>query len=144
MFDKDKIQQEGNSKAPICKSCGVKTYLTSFRFINNRNRKRKYNKNYSRLIYMCPNCHQYVNVHKGTNEPLGFPGDKELRLWRVFTHYIFDKMWQKLGNRNKAYKWLARKLKISIDDCHIGKFDSAQCKTTIELCIKEMSRKPND
>lgn len=136
----DKDTEEFKSRAPICKICGVKTYLTSFRYIrSNKNKKHKRN---GRLIYICPNCHRYVNVHKDTNKPLGFPGDKELRLWRTYTHYIFDKLWQRSGNRKKAYTWLARKMNIEVSQCHIGMFDSTQCKIAIELCIKELSRKP--
>lgn len=141
-MDKDKETFE--SKAPICKKCGAKTYLTSFYYIrNSRQRiKRKYSRGNRRLIYICPICHSYVNVHRNTNEPLGYPGDKELRLWRKFTHNVFDSLWHKTGNRQKAYTWLARKLKIEQTKCHIGMFDSNLCKKTIELCLKEMARKP--
>lgn len=136
------MEDEYKSKAPICKTCGVKTYLTSFYYLKNR-RSRK-NKSNCRLIYMCPQCHRYVNVHRGTNEPLGFPGDKELRIWRKFTHSVFDRLWQRNGNRNKTYQWLAKKLNIEFEECHIGNFDSKQCKKTIEICIKELARKPQN
>lgn len=137
-----KPMEDSESKAPICKMCGVRTYLTSFYYIGNRSSRRKH-KNNGRLIYMCPKCHHYVNVHKGTNKPLGYPGDKELRLWRIVTHYVFDKLWHKSGNRKKTYTWLSRILKIEESDCHIGMFDSEQCKKTIEICLKELARKPN-
>lgn len=131
--------EEYKSNAPICKICGVKTYLTSFRYF----KKRKKGKGDNRLIYMCPKCHNFVNVHKQTNQPLGFPGSKEVRLWRTYAHRIFDKLWeQKHMTRTKAYTWLSRKMKISSEECHIGMFDSSQCKLVIELCIKELSRKP--
>lgn len=139
-MEKDKVE-DFQSRAPICKMCGVKTYLTSFRYIKSR-RKKKHKGN-NRLIYMCPNCHNYVNVHKETNLPLGHPGDKEVRIWRIFTHKVFDKVWQKTGNRAKAYTWLARRMGINEKDCHIGMFDSNQCKLAIEICIKELARKPD-
>lgn len=134
------MEENTELKAPLCKVCGVRTYLTSFYYIKTKSKKRK--KNNRRLIYRCPECHRYVNVHRGTNEPLGFPGDKELRLWRSFTHRVFDKLWQRTGNREKWYHWLAKKLNVPYEDCHIGKFDSDLCKKTIEICIKEMARKP--
>lgn len=127
-------------KAPICKVCGVRTYLTSFYYIKTKDRRKK--KNNRRLIYRCPNCNRYVNVHKGTNIPLGFPGDKELRIWRVYTHKVFDSLWHKSGDRKKTYRWLAKQLNIEFEECHIGKFDSKMCKLAIEVCIKELARKP--
>lgn len=130
---------ESEGKAPICRYCGVKTYLTSFRYMK---RTKKYQKGRNRLIYRCPNCGRFVNVHRGTAIAMGFPGDKELRLWRKYTHHIFDQLWLKRGNRKKAYTWLARNLGIDINECHIGMFTSEQCKLTIELCIKELSRLP--
>lgn len=128
------------SGPPICPHCGVKTYLTSFKYMRH---SRKKVKGRNRLIYRCPECGRYVNVHKGTNIAMGFPGDKELRLWRKFTHDIFDKIWRRSGNRKKAYTWLSRNLGIPIDECHIGMFTSEQCKATIELCIKELARVPD-
>jgi len=129
--------ESNNPAAPICRECGVKTFLTNFRI--RKSKSKKYHRKRDRLIYMCPICKRYVNTHPNTNKPLGFPGDKELRLWREFTHYIFDQLWDSAGNRKKAYAWLSRILNLSTDKCHIGMFDSDQCKKTIEACIKEMS-----
>ena len=140
MNKKDEVFE---SKAPICPYCGTKTYLTSFRYMRVKNRTKNANKARNRLIYMCPNCHKYVNVHKGTNIPMGYPGDKELRLWRRYTHMVFDDLWHKSGNRKKAYTWLSRVLGLETDECHIGMFNSEQCKLAIEVCIKELARVPS-
>lgn len=136
----DQKNEIKESAVPICKVCGVRTYLTSFYFIKGSHKKHK--RGDHKLIYRCPNCHRYVNVHKGTNKPMGFPGDKELRLWRIYTHEVFDDLWRKSGNRKKAYTWLARQMNIPVKDCHIGNFDSEDCKRAIELCIREMARVP--
>ena len=137
---RDEENKEFKSIAPVCKYCGTKTYLTSFKYLKFRDKKKHAHKN--RLIYRCPKCNRYVNVHKGTNKPLGFPGDKELRLWRKFTHMIFDEVWKKNGNRKKTYTWLARNLGIDIEECHIGMFTSEECELTIEMSIKELCRLP--
>lgn len=142
MNNKKEIINESNSKAPICVHCGKKTYLTSF-FLRPH---KKYNKwsapsGNHRLVYVCPKCGRYVHVHKGTNTPMGIPGDRELRAWRTLTHYVFDQLWNKKGGRKKAYIWLAKKLKLDIDECHIGMFDEDMCKKVIEICIKELSRR---
>lgn len=142
MKNKKEIIDESNSKAPICKYCGKKTFLTSFFLRNNK----KYAKWKSpggnrKLIYVCPKCGRYVNVHKGTNEPMGFPGDRELRLWRTLTHHVFDQLWNKKGGRKKSYIWLAKKMKLDIDECHVGMFDEDMCKKAIDICVKELSKR---
>lgn len=137
-------EEISNTKAPICPYCGTKTYLTSFRYMKLRSFKRGANKGRNRLVYMCPKCHKHVNVHRGTNIAMGFPGDSEVKLWRKFTHYIFDQLWRKKnGNRKKCYTWLSKNLGIDQEECHIGMFTSEECKRAIELCIKELSRLPD-
>lgn len=91
------------------------------------------------MIYLCssyPICDAYVGVHKDTNEPLGRLANKELRKWKQKAHYAFDPLWkeQKANTRPGAYRWLAKQLGISFEDCHIGMFDIKQCKDVISIC----------
>lgn len=141
MKTKKNIEHQ-NMSAPICIYCGSRTYMTSFRYIKyGKNKKRQ--KGDNRIIYRCPKCLHYVNTHHKTNKAMGFPGDKELRIWRIYTHKIFDELWQKKikKSRDKAYIWLARMLNIDIKDCHMAMFDIEQCKSIIDICIKEMAQK---
>lgn len=41
--------------------------------------------------------------------------------------------------RTRQYKWLARKMNISIDQCHISQFNKTQCKQVVDLCSEEFA-----
>lgn len=105
-----------------------------------------YGKSYG-MIYLCQPCDAYVGVHKGTNNSLGRLANKELRHYKKEAHFYFDQIAKtglinkickeyipNLGNRNKAYLWLSKKMKIDKEYCHIGMFDVEQCKEVIEIC----------
>lgn len=105
-----------------------------------------YGKSYG-MIYLCQPCDAYVGVHKGTDKALGRLANSELRYYKKEAHFWFDqiaktglinKIWEEyipnLGNRNKAYLWLSKKMKIDKEYCHIGMFDVEQCKQVIEIC----------
>jgi zinc-finger-containing domain len=100
-----------------------------------------------------PWCDAYVGCHAGTDEPLGRLADRELRSWKEKAHLFFDPLWkrkierlrQKKGGyyegirheaRSAGYAWLANKMGLSLEDCHFGSFDIAQCKAAIEICEK--------
>lgn len=54
---------------------------------------------------------------------------------RIAAHQAFDQLW--LGgkmSRREAYKWLAKQLKISREECHIKLFNERQCRIVVELC----------
>jgi hypothetical protein len=48
-----------------------------------------------------------------------------------------------------VYRWLSREMGITVDDCHLGKFDIGLCEAVIELCnqveagLMEGPRHPN-
>lgn len=88
------------------------------------------------MIYLC-RCKPdfaYVGVHKGTDKPLGSPADRMLRYWRGRAHAAFDPIWKKKAvTRSEAYQWLAQKLGIHKDDCHIGMFDTETCKKVVDV-----------
>ena len=49
----------------------------------------------------------------------------------------FDQLW-KSGKmtRPQSYGWMRKKMKLSTDDAHIGKFDKAQCEHLVALVRK--------
>lgn len=104
-----------------CNLCGGKVIYTSNSLI--------YGKEYgSGKMYLCTNCGAYVGTHKPRpKEALGLLADKEMRDMKMKCHDLFDERWKNQNNsreaRKKAYKDLAERFGISIDDCHFGYFD---------------------
>lgn len=104
------------------------------------------------LIWLCsgyPACDSYVGVHRGTTTPLGRMADGELRRVKIKAHAAFDPLWfaRSVGEawpdgmhraswatRADAYRWLAGRLGIPVEDCHIGMFDVGMCKRVVEVC----------
>lgn len=75
---------------------------------------------------------------------MGILADRETRSLRRKAHEIFDPIWQYYiysgrkshkDARGSAYVWLAKKMNLLIDDCHIGKFDRQKCQRVIEICL---------
>lgn len=122
----------------VCPYCGNNTEYVDSSVI--------YGKSYG-MIYLCRPCEAYVGVHKGTDKALGRLANKELREAKKEAHFYFDqiaktslinKIWKEyipnLGNRNKAYLWLSKKMNIPKEYCHIGMFGVAECKKVVEIC----------
>ena len=87
------------------------------------------------MLYQCQNCNARVGCHKGTTRPLGDVANETLRLKRMETHRVFDKMWrQRRWSRTQAYKWLAKEMELSAKEAHIGGFEMDECQFVIELC----------
>ena len=92
-------------------------------------------------VYQCQNCNARVGCHKGTDRPLGDVANEVLRLKRIETHQAFDALWKQKGlSRTAAYKWLAKKLRISEEKAHIGGFEMEQCQQVISLCKNELQK----
>lgn len=90
-----------------------------------------------------PDCRGTHGAHPdGT--PLGKPGDREVKQWRIKAHAAFDKFWKSeavgFPSRNKArgwaYRWLQEQMGLSGAECHIGLFDVEQCKRVVEVCTR--------
>lgn len=66
------------------------------------------------------------------------PADAETREARKETHELFDPLWQKgeFESREDAYEWLADRMDIPVDKCHIGMFDFDQCHYAMQFIIK--------
>jgi hypothetical protein len=76
---------------------------------------------------------------------MGYICNQEVKKLRIKAHDLFDGLWKrkiiidkcsKREARNLAYKWLAKSLNISADDCHIAMFDKHLTTETIKLCSK--------
>ena len=120
----------------ICPYCGKLAIITTGADIYSN--RPELNKNF---FYRCLDCDAYVGCHPGTIKPMGRLADKELRWWKMEAHRACDPRWKrkshKIGKgkaRRKAYEWLAGKLGIEVEDCHVGRFDIEMCKKVVEVC----------
>lgn len=91
---------------------------------------------YNRKFWLCETCDAYVGTYKN-NTPLGRLANTELRAEKIKAHAAFDHLWKKgTQSRSEAYEWLAKELKIPIEQCHIEMFDLDMCKKVISICTK--------
>lgn len=103
-----------------------------------------YQKDYGPL-WICRPCDAWVGCHPGTTKPLGRLANKELRTAKVAAHNAFDPLWMRKikeqgwkrhSARSMGYKWLASKMGIRSEDCHIGMFNIEQCREVVTICKK--------
>lgn len=94
-------------------------------------------------FWRCFPCGAYVGTHSNSKDhaPLGKLANKELRQARLKAHAKFDPMWKTWKGKYKysrtdAYSWLAKRLGISRNECHIAMFDAEMCKRVVEICYR--------
>jgi hypothetical protein len=96
--------------------------------------KEFYGRDYGTNLYVCRPCDAYVGTHKGTNQPLGTPANRDTREWRKLAHTRFDWLWKSgKKSRTKAYLWLQNVMGLTRSEAHIGKFTAEQCKEVVRL-----------
>lgn len=72
--------------------------------------------------------------------PLGRLANKELRDAKMLAHTYFDPIWKDgVMRRQKAYEWLAKRLNIPREECHIGMMDMERCRRVVEVCKARVS-----
>jgi hypothetical protein len=113
---------------PVCPYCGKLSQLVGGDRIYPHRKDL-----YSKKFYLCDPCNAYVGCHQGTQKPLGRLANKELRNAKMQAHRAFDPIW-KSGqlSRSQAYAWLADRLGIPGDECHIGMFDVETCLEVVK------------
>lgn len=86
-------------------------------------------------FYLCASCEAYVGTHEGTTTPYGILAKRELRELKKKAHNAFDPIW-KGGEmrRHEAYAWLAREMRLTRAQCHIGMFNEDKCRDVIAIC----------
>lgn len=105
----------------------------------------------SKKFWQCAPCDAYVGCHADgawlyTAEgkvvsdgtlPLGRLADAELRAAKQRAHAAFDPLWKEEGiPRKAAYAWLAKKMGVPVEQCHIGEFDVQQCAAVERYCYE--------
>ena len=95
---------------------------------------------FGKKFWKCYPCDAYVGTHINSegHKPLGRLANRELRQAKMAAHKAFDPLW-KHGDmsRTKAYKWLARRLHLSVQKCHIGHFNVKMCYEVVRICKEE-------
>lgn len=113
----------------ICAECGSVMVLR-------QTEKFKYGNGAPRKFYGCsrwPKCNGIHGAHPD-GKPFGKPANKETKNARIKAHYYFDELWKSRGmSRGAAYRWLADRLQIPVESCHISSFDKKQCEAVIAI-----------
>lgn len=105
-----------------------------------------YGKNFGNWPYMyqCTCCDASVGIHKGTNVPLGYLADKNLRSKRIEVKASFFKLKEDYNLSTKeAYSLLAGQMKYSKKNCHFGMFlnkDLSMAKQAIDKLNRKLRR----
>ncbi|GJE26268.1 zinc-finger-containing protein [Methylobacterium organophilum] len=100
-------------------------------------------------IWACPTCEDtYCGCHPGTEEPLGTPADASLREARMLLHRRrVDPLWKdahkleaygdldaadvkavQRAARVRVYRFLAARMGLTEEQCHVGMFTLEQCR----------------
>lgn len=117
-------------KPPICPDCQAPARIVKGGFIY-PHRPDLFGKPY----WQCPTCDARVGCHPGTKKPLGTLANPALRKARRAAYAAFDTLWRAQGKEEPhAYRWLAKKLRISHDVCHFARFNAGTCAQVVALC----------
>lgn len=114
--------------APICE-CGNKCV-----FINDYEEGKRH---HSGMIWYCEECGSSIGVHRGTDMPLGMPGNRQLRQKRYEAHKEIDRLIGSGLSKDSIYKILSRKMNLKRSVTHMGMFTEEQCEEALKL-LKEM------
>lgn len=96
-----------------------------------------------RWIYRCENhpaCNGNVGAH-ADGRPLGVPADVTTRRLRRELHNSYiDPLWLKMKKKRErskqrtvAYEYLADRLGIPADQCHVGLFNAETCRMAMAV-----------
>ena len=101
-----------------------------------------------RKFWRCTGCGAYCGCHKGTRTPLGFPAGPMTRKARSKVHAIFDEIWRSAPShykdvrrpekvrqlaRFRTYQYLAHRMNIDPNDCHMAMFTIQQCQEAFRI-----------
>jgi hypothetical protein len=71
---------------------------------------------------------------------MGIPADHETKQARRAAHASLDELRNILQlSKSRAYRWLQKMLKLSPEECHIGRFDKKMCQKVSEICDRAVS-----
>lgn len=98
-----------------------------------------------------PRCRAWVGCHPSTDVPLGRLADGNLRQLKQLVHEHLDPLWKVAGDtsskrsrnqrRGEVYRWLAERMGMDRNLCHVGYFSPAECRTAATICREEGARR---
>lgn len=115
----------------ICNYCNKEAEWVSNEVIYGK----RYGKSY--MMWLCRPCEAWVGCHCNTEKPLGTLAKLELRNLRRKAKELFiekklsGKWGRNYAQKEKAYKWLRKTMKLSSDEAHFGMFDETRCRYII-------------
>lgn len=89
-------------------------------------------------FWRCQKCGAYCGCHPGGNRPLGTPAGPKTREARSAAHRVFDPLWRSLrskSGRSTGYAWLAFKLGLEREACHIGMMSAETAWAAHRACL---------
>lgn len=91
------------------------------------------------LFFLCATCNAYVGCHPdGT--PFGSLANAALRAARRLTHERLTELQEANGaSTTELYKWMAQRLDLPRESCHIGMFDLDLCEKAGRAIEEELS-----
>jgi ssDNA-binding Zn-finger/Zn-ribbon topoisomerase 1 len=112
-----------------CGECGSPMILK-------RTRKHLYESGLPRMFYSCsrfPICRGTCGAYPD-GSPAGVPANTETKAQRRVTYetleaFRISRKWNKRG----MYSWLAKRLKMERDKCHVTNFDIETCKKVLAV-----------
>jgi hypothetical protein len=127
---KQRRRSAGRRAEVICRYCGEEAQLMFGRDLFGEGRRLE-----RKRYWVCERCDARVGCHGESREPMGELADASLRKLRSKAHKFFDRMWQQgHKTRNSAYFWLAEKMGLTRNECHIANFDEEDCRKVIAIC----------
>lgn len=113
----------------ICNICGGEVEYISNKIIYGKPLGSGY-------CYHCKICGAYVGTHQvRPKEAFGILANHEMRQMKMKCHDIFDSMWNTCRQRKQLYFWLAKQLKIKVEDCHFGYFDMDMLNKAYKILV---------
>ncbi|MFV0519668.1 MAG: zinc-finger-containing protein [Lachnospirales bacterium] len=130
-----KLTKKQTEKLKItCPYCGKEAILQNKSYVHGKNSIG------GGKLYVCygyPACDSYVTAHSSTNEPQGTLANRELRLKRIETHEIFNKIvYKNIMTKKESYMWLGCRLQLNSREAHIAMLTYDQCNELILHCRK--------
>lgn len=128
----------GSMKPVICDYCGKPAVFTKGESVYPHRPDLK-----DMNFWVCSPCDARVGclrVGDGT-KPMGRLADASLRAAKQKAHRAFDPIWKEgERSRSEAYAWLAHRLGLEKDECHIGLFDIRMCGKVVVVCKQLRNR----
>lgn len=87
--------------------------------------------------YLCRGCRAYVGMHPFTSIPLGTLANEATRRARKAAKMPFETWRQtRAVPRSEAYRTLADRLHIPVEECHFAWFDVKTCERAKHIAIE--------